>query len=176
VVDTVPSFFSSRRNWDSPNPSPAGECAPSPYTVVYNVHIYTEQGRSCRNSMYRPLGRQSTRLFSSHRNWDSPNPSPAGEYAFPPTPPVLRGGHTRWPERGWERGHESPLVCIDLFRQNSVFTSLHLKSPAHVVPPPVNITGGRASVLLVLLVTGGRWRGEGGGATTDPPPPPAVLP
>ncbi len=22
------SFFSSRRNWDSPNPSPAGECAP----------------------------------------------------------------------------------------------------------------------------------------------------
>jgi hypothetical protein len=24
----VLSFFSSRRNWDSPNPSPAGECAP----------------------------------------------------------------------------------------------------------------------------------------------------
>ncbi len=24
------SFFSSRRNWDSPNPSPAGECAPRP--------------------------------------------------------------------------------------------------------------------------------------------------
>ncbi len=23
-------LFSSRRNWDSPNPSPAGECAPSP--------------------------------------------------------------------------------------------------------------------------------------------------
>jgi hypothetical protein len=27
-------------------------------------------------------------------------------------------------------------VCIDLFRQNPVFTSLHLKYPAHVVPPP----------------------------------------
>ncbi len=26
-VDRVLSFFSSRRNWDSPNPSPAGECA-----------------------------------------------------------------------------------------------------------------------------------------------------
>jgi hypothetical protein len=26
-------------------------------------------------------------------------------------------------------------VCIDLFRQNPVFTSLHLKSPVHVVPP-----------------------------------------
>jgi hypothetical protein len=26
-------------------------------------------------------------------------------------------------------------VCIDLFRQNLVFTSLHLKSPVHVVQP-----------------------------------------
>ncbi len=26
-VGRVLSFFSSRRNWDSPNPSPAGECA-----------------------------------------------------------------------------------------------------------------------------------------------------
>ncbi len=25
-------------------------------------------------------------------------------------------------------------VCIDLFRQNPVFTSLHLKYPVHVVP------------------------------------------
>ncbi len=27
-VGRVLSFFSSRRNWDSPNPSPAGKCAP----------------------------------------------------------------------------------------------------------------------------------------------------
>jgi hypothetical protein len=27
----VLSFFSSRRIWDSPNPSPAGECAPPPF-------------------------------------------------------------------------------------------------------------------------------------------------
>ncbi len=27
-VGRVLSFFSSRRNWDSPNPSPAGECVP----------------------------------------------------------------------------------------------------------------------------------------------------
>jgi hypothetical protein len=27
-VDRVLSFFSSRPNWDSPNPSPAGECVP----------------------------------------------------------------------------------------------------------------------------------------------------
>ncbi len=29
-VGRVLSFFSSRRNWDSPNPSPAGECALPP--------------------------------------------------------------------------------------------------------------------------------------------------
>jgi hypothetical protein len=29
-------------------------------------------------------------------------------------------------------------VCIDLFRQNPVFTSLHLKYPVHVVPPQDN--------------------------------------
>ncbi len=27
-VGRLLSFFSSRRNWDSPTPSPAGECAP----------------------------------------------------------------------------------------------------------------------------------------------------
>jgi hypothetical protein len=30
-VGRVLSFFSSRRNWDSPNPSPIGECAPPPF-------------------------------------------------------------------------------------------------------------------------------------------------
>jgi hypothetical protein len=30
------------------------------------------------------------------------------------------------------------LVFIHLFRQNPVFTSLHLKSPVHVVPPLVS--------------------------------------
>jgi hypothetical protein len=29
-VGRLLSFFSSRRNWDSPNPSPSGECAPPP--------------------------------------------------------------------------------------------------------------------------------------------------
>jgi hypothetical protein len=29
-VDRVLTFFSSRPNWDSPSPSPAGECAPPP--------------------------------------------------------------------------------------------------------------------------------------------------
>ncbi len=40
-------------------------------------------------------------FFSSGRNWDSPNPSPAGECA--PHPLVRGEGHTRQGERGWGR-------------------------------------------------------------------------
>ncbi len=32
-VSRVLSFFPSRLNWDSPNPSPAGECAPLPFCL-----------------------------------------------------------------------------------------------------------------------------------------------
>ncbi len=34
-VGRVLSLFSSRRNWNSPNPSPAGECAPPPFPPVW---------------------------------------------------------------------------------------------------------------------------------------------
>jgi hypothetical protein len=44
--------------------------------------------------------RQSDNLFSSRRNWDSPNPSLAGECALVPN--SEGEGHTRWRERGWE--------------------------------------------------------------------------
>ncbi len=37
-VGRVLSFFSSRRNWDSPNPSPAGECAPLPPVLGGGAH------------------------------------------------------------------------------------------------------------------------------------------
>ncbi len=33
-VGRVLSYFSSRRNWNSPTPSPVGECAPPPPTLV----------------------------------------------------------------------------------------------------------------------------------------------
>ncbi len=39
-------------------------------------------------------------FFSSRRNWDSPNPAPAGECAPPPR--FWGEGHTRGRERGWE--------------------------------------------------------------------------
>ena len=37
--------------------------------------------------------------MSPRQNWDSPNPSPAGECA--PSPRFWGEGHTRWRERGW---------------------------------------------------------------------------
>ncbi len=45
-----------------------------------------------------------------------------------------RGTKVVWPDIQPMRVPEEP-VCIDLFRQNPVSTSLHLKSPVHVVPP-----------------------------------------
>jgi hypothetical protein len=38
-------------------------------------------------------------FFSSRRNWDSPNPSPAGECTLPQ---FWGEGHTHWRKRGWE--------------------------------------------------------------------------
>ncbi len=37
-VDRVISFFSSRRNWDSPTPSHAGECVPPPLVQGEGTH------------------------------------------------------------------------------------------------------------------------------------------
>ncbi len=52
--------------------------------------------------MLIPQSRQSAKLFSSRRNWDSPNPSPAGECA--PPPPLGSGGRCTFAgERGGER-------------------------------------------------------------------------
>ncbi len=45
-----------------------------------------------------------------------------------------RGTKVAWPDFQPMKVPEEP-VCFHLFRQNPVFTSLHLKSPVHVVPP-----------------------------------------
>jgi hypothetical protein len=37
-------LFSSRRNWDSPNPSPAGECAPPPSGSWGGAHLLAREG------------------------------------------------------------------------------------------------------------------------------------
>ncbi len=51
------------------------------------------------NCFFHRVGRVLS-FFSCRRNWDSPNPSPAGEYF-----PLLwyrEEARTRWGERGWE--------------------------------------------------------------------------
>jgi hypothetical protein len=59
------------------------------------------------------------------------------------------------------RGPEEP-VCIHIFRQNPVFTSLHLKSPVHVVPtvtpislPKISFDPLRKRSIIFLTVNSG---------------------
>jgi len=63
-------------------------------------------------------------------------PGPESIATLPPFDPIE--GHTvsGFPDFQPMRVSEDP-VCIHLFRQNSVFTYLHLRSPVHVVPPLV---------------------------------------
>ena len=49
-VGRVLCFFSSRRKWDSPNPSPAGECAPSPRFWGEGYTRWRERGWKSPNS------------------------------------------------------------------------------------------------------------------------------
>jgi hypothetical protein len=51
------------------------------------------------------------------------------------------------------RVSEEP-VCIDHFRQNPVFSSLHLRSPVHVVPPlvpTIHVQTANSRKILVLF-------------------------
>jgi hypothetical protein len=52
-------------------------------------------------------------------------------------------------------------VCIHLFRRNPVFTSLHFKSPVHVVPP---LMVGRSQGVLDVAETA-KITGGGGGVS-----------
>jgi hypothetical protein len=58
----VLSFFSSRRNWDSPTPLAAGECAPPPFGPGGRAHSKILE-------LWMTLGH--TRL--RERGWVSPN-------------------------------------------------------------------------------------------------------
>ena len=44
-------------------------------------------------------------------------------------------------------------ICIYLFRQNPVFTSLHLRSPVHVEPPLVRVGGARPPPFTLSTIT-----------------------
>ncbi len=58
----------------------------------------------------------------------------AGVHSHDPSIRSHRGKEVVRPDFQPMRVPEEPF-CIHFFRQNPVFTSLHLKSPVHVVPP-----------------------------------------
>ncbi len=80
-VSRVLSFFSSSRDWDSPNPSPAGECAPHPLLPGEVAHSLARvpiptSGHTLWYTLYVLCGvywtvcryRYSAYVFSSNRN------------------------------------------------------------------------------------------------------------
>ncbi len=72
-----------------------------PRTVALTSRLDLIQGGNSARGGF-PQSRQSTKLlFSSRRNWDSPNPSPAGECA--PLPPCFGARGTLAGERGGGR-------------------------------------------------------------------------
>ncbi len=72
-------------------------------------------------------------FFSSRRNWDIPNPSPAGEFAPPPR--FWGKGLTRWRERDWESPNsDEGTYTVILFRYTYFVLVGHKKRFA-ILPP-----------------------------------------
>jgi len=83
--------------------------APSP--LVTTSTVFGRTGKQCSlavcsscNPVTHWVGRVLS-FSSSRRNWDFPNPPPAGECA--PRPWFRGEGHTRWRERGWESANSN---------------------------------------------------------------------
>ncbi len=60
------SFFYSRRNWDSPIPSPAGECAPHPLVQGWEAHSHSLAGEGLGESQFRRGDIHCGTLYSVH--------------------------------------------------------------------------------------------------------------
>jgi hypothetical protein len=93
--------------------------------------------------------RQSAKLFSSRRNWDSPNPSPAGECA---PPPVLGGGAHSLAREGLGESQ---------FRRGDIHTgTLHIYvrtlwwEGKEGVGVTIEEPGEQCTVVFALIVTG----------------------
>jgi hypothetical protein len=62
-----------------------------------------------------PQSRQSAKLFSSRRNWDSPNPQARGWKGHT---------HTLWRERGWESPNSDEATYTVVLFIYTYFVSL----------------------------------------------------
>jgi hypothetical protein len=66
-VGRVLSFFSSRRNWDSPKLSPAGECAPLPPFLGGGAHSLAREGlgeSQCRPGTMSLVGTRGLQFYN----------------------------------------------------------------------------------------------------------------
>jgi hypothetical protein len=104
--------------------------------------------------------RQSAKLFLKSRNWDSPNPSPAGECA-PSPPPVFGGGEHSLAREGWgesqfRRGyiHCGTLyiyvLCGKPYRRVTLLSMLH-RWKFVVVGGVIRLSASKATLLILLL-------------------------
>ncbi len=78
-------------------------------------------------------------FFSSRWNWDSPNPSPAGDCA----PPFWGEGHTGWRERGWEspNSDEGTYTVVLFIYTYFVVESIKKKTAKAPRSPPYKSLG-----------------------------------
>ncbi len=91
----------------------------SEFPYMREIRVLFYQCVKCRSYSY------------SVRIWDF------GDHSHAPSIRSHKGTQVVWPDFEPMRVSEEP-VCIYLFRQNPDFTSLHLKSPLHVIPPRNN--------------------------------------
>jgi hypothetical protein len=66
----------------SPQSTPSAARRPGLLLTRPALHLKSSNSRILSDQ--RPQSRQSSKQISRRRNWDSPNPSPAGECAPPP--------------------------------------------------------------------------------------------
>ncbi len=89
--------------------------------MLQYLHVCNgKNGLVLKYCFYHRVGRVLS-FFSSRRNLDSPNPSPAGECA--PHPRFWGKGHTRWRERGWESPNSDETVVHFIYKYFVVFTA-----------------------------------------------------
>jgi hypothetical protein len=80
---------------------------------THRVHIFVQM-KYCRVSVSAPQSRQSANLFSCRRNWDSPNPLPAGECASPLVPGG--GAHSGgWETSNSDEGTYTVVLCLNMY-------------------------------------------------------------
>jgi hypothetical protein len=82
---------------------------------------------------------QSAKLFSSRRNWDSPNPSPAGECAPPPWfggRGILAGERGGWESPNSDKGTYNVVLFINTYFVLYItsLTDIHRKTKDDFAP------------------------------------------